>query len=281
MATALMGYYAPSDGSDAGTWGSSWNSNGSTFLDNNFAGITSLTLASTAVALTAAQARNQMIRCTGTLLAGVTISPDVGVLWNGIRCIENLTSGSFALTLSNAGGSVVIPQGRRCVVFLDTSNGPRIVAIAGSATADPVPTGSKTIWYNTAAPSGWTAVAMNDYAIKIVTAGLGGVTSGSVAFSTLFGRTATDAHTLTSAEIPSHQHFQFNATAGSNTSIITNAQYPYYQAAGGNADYNYTMGGSSTAATLGLSSLVGGGGSHTHDIDMRVLTAAFTLASRD
>lgn len=277
-ATSLMGYEVQVTGSNSGTWGDVLNASVIQFLDQNFAGINSFSLSSSTVTLTASQARNQMSRCTGVLLANIVITPDVAVLWNGIRCVENLTTGSFTVTLTYNAISVVIPQGRRALVFLDSSNGPRIVAIAGSSTADPVPAGSKTLWYNTAAPSGWTAVALNDYAIKIVTTGSGGVTSGSVAYSTLFGRTATDAHTLTTADTPSHQHFTVaNATVAVGTLTSGNSI-----SSGGNdgSSFNYTLGGSSSA-TLGLSSLTGSGGSHTHNIDMRVLTAAFTLATRD
>lgn len=266
MATPLLGLYAPATSADVGTWGDNWNNQGSTYLDNLIANITSLSLSSSNTLLTAAQARNQMIRCTGTLLANVSISPDAGVLWNGIRCVENLTSGSFTITLSNAGGSVVVPQGRRALVFLDTSNGPRIVAIAGSATADPVPTGAKTIWYNAAAPAGWTAVALNDYAIKIVTAGLGGVTSGSVAYSTLFARTATDSHTLTTAQIPSHTH---------------DVKYGLDSFSGGPGPGVNSISSAGAQTGSAAATATGGGNGHTHDIDMRVQTAAFTLATKD
>lgn len=281
MATPLLGLYAPSDGSDAGTWGSSWNSQGSTYLDNLIAGLTTKSLSSSNVTLSAAEARTQMLRLTGTLLANITI--DAGAsLWYGIRCVENLTSGAFTVALSNA-GTAVIPQGRRCLVFIDSANGPRIIAIAGSGTADPVPAGSKTIWYNTAAPSGWTAVALNDYAIKIVTAGSGGVTSGSVAYSTLYARTATDSYALLTADIPSHQHFTLSAVNGTpaGSSNVSASNYADYSAIAGGTDYQYAMIGTATVATVGLSSATGGGGSHSHNIDMRVNTAAFTLASRD
>lgn len=159
----------------------------------------------------------------------------------------------------------MLPQGRRGILYVNTSNSiaPRIVSIVGSGTADPIPAGSKTIFYNTAAPSGWTAVALNDYAIKIVTTGDGGVTSGSVDYSTLFGRTATDGHTLTLAEIPSHTH-----------SIARDIASSLSISAGGNLTRFTNTGTTNTDAA-------GGGDAHTHPIDMRVKTAAFTLCTRD
>ena len=267
MATPLLGLYTPTTGTDSGLWGDNWNNQGSTYLDNLLANITSLSLSSSNVLLNAGQARNQMIRLSGPLLASVTISPDVGVLWNGIRSVENLTTGNFTVTFQNAGGSVVIPQGRRCVIFLDTANGPRISGIAGTTAADPVPTGAKTLFYNTAAPAGWTAVALDDYAVKIVNTGGGGVTSGSVAYSVLYARTATDSHALTTPEIPSHTHdvkFTSSGTAASGGAV---------------GAYAPDAAGSNTAA--GAAIATGGGNGHTHGMDMRVQTAAFTVCAKD
>ena len=258
-ATSLMGYEVQTTGTNSGTWGDVLNDNVIQYIDSNFAGITTLSLSSSNVALTAAQARTQMIRCTGTLTGNVVISPDAGVLWNGIRCVENLTSGSFTVTLQNAGGSVVIPQSRRALVFIDTSNGPRIIGIAGSSSADPIPVGTDMLFYENAAPTGWSAVALNDIGLKVVSSS-GGVTSGSVAYSTLFGRTTTDSHALTLAQIPAHTHTtNAGATLGINTD--NQSQCPIFAAG--------TASGSA-----------GGGDGHTHPIDMRVQTAAVLICTK-
>ena len=263
-ATALMGYEVQTTGSNSGSWGSVLNVSMISYVDVNFAGVTALSLTNANVALTAAQARNQMITCTGTLSGAVVISPDSGVLWNGIRCIENLTTGAFAVSLSNGGGSVVIPQGRRALVFIDVGSGPRIIGIAGSSTADPVPAGSVVPFYNNAVPAGYTVVSLNDYALTIVSSG-GGVTSGSVAYSTLFGRTATDGHALTIPEIPAHTHtVPMKLRTNGETS---SSQHAYNDVAGSDV--------------APITSSTGGGGSHTHAIDMRVNTAAFVLGTRN
>jgi len=185
MATPLMGYYTPADGADAGTWGSSLNAQFTTYVDNNFAGKTSLSVSSSNVLLTAAQARNQMISVTGTLLSSVTILPDSGVLFYGFRCIENLTTGNFPLSVSNGISGVVIPSGRRGIVWIDSVSA-RIVSLVGTTTADPIPSGSVMLFYQTTSPSGWTQVtSLNDYALRI-TSGSGGTVNGSVPFSTVF-----------------------------------------------------------------------------------------------
>lgn len=261
MATPLLGLYTPTTGTDAGTWGDGWNNEGSTYLDNIIAGRTTLNLTSSDVLLTAAQARTQMLYCSGALLADIDISPDTGVLWYGLRSITNVTSGNFALTLTNSAGSLTIPQGRRCMVYIDNTTGPQIMSTAGTVAADPVPAGTKWAFYQAAAPSGYTQdTSLNDYAIRLVNS-TGAGTGGSVNFSTLFARTATDAHTLTESQIPAHYHTYGTSNPGNFGSGSAQSIYG-------------TTGGSYQTSTTG------GGGSHTHNIDMRVKYADFIIASR-
>lgn len=264
MATTYLGLSTPLTGSEAGTWGDTVNNEVSGYLDDYFAKPLALSLTSSNYTLTQAEARCQMIRMTGTLLANVAVS-GAAVLWNGFRCFQNLTSGSFTITFTNAGGSVVIPQGRNGVVYMDPVNGPRIVSLVGSSTADPIPTGTKWAFYQAAAPSGYTQdTSLNDYALRIVS-GTGAGTGGSVNFSTLFGRTAVDGHTLTVGEMPSHSH---GVTGGT--------------VAGGAAGALDT---GSTSAPQGSAAIVisntGGSSAHDHNIDMRVKYADFIIAARD
>lgn len=264
MSTPLLGLYAPSTGSDAGTWGTSWNDQGSTYIDNLIAGISTIALSSSNVLLTAAQARTQMLRFTGTLLASVDISPDAGVLWNGIRCVENMTTGNFTITLTNAGGSVVLPAGRRGLVYLDTSNGPRFICLSSTTSADTIPAGYPMPFYSAAAPTGWTQnTSLNDYALRIVNS-TGAGTGGSVNFSTLFARTSTDSYTLQTADIPSHSHGVTGGTKGSANTVGVQD--------GGSFTGLYT------AATITISN-TGGGGGHSHGMDMRVKYADFIIAA--
>jgi hypothetical protein len=248
-------------------------------------------VSSSNVTLTYANVQTCRYTFTGTLLANITVSPDTGgspvaaTFFNGFYLWSNTTSGNFTITLQNAHGSVVLPQGRRGIVYVNTaaSIAPQIVAMVGSGTADPIPAGTVMLFYQNAAPSGWTiSGALNDYALKIVSSA-GGVASGSVAYSTLFGRTATDAYTLLTADVPSHQHFGFAATNGTVVGgyTITASNYAAASAIAGGSDYQYGMAGVATAATVGLTSAVGGGGSHSHAIDMRVQTASVILATRN
>lgn len=259
MSTTYLGLATPTTGSSAGVWGDTVNNEISGYLDDYLAKPLALSLTSSNYTLTQAEARCQMIRITGTLLANVAVS-GAAVLWNGFRCFQNLTSGSFSVTFTNAGGSVVIPQGRNGVVYMDPVNGPRIVSLVGSSTADPVPVGTKWAFYQAAAPSGYTQdTSLNDYALRIVSA-TGAGTGGSVNFSTLFARTATDSYTLTIADIPAHTHAYQNSAGGSGDI-----------AAGSSFSRNQNTTTSST----------GGGGGHSHAIDMRVKYADFILAARN
>jgi hypothetical protein len=125
------------------------------------------------------------------------------------------------------------------------------------------PRGTLMLFQQTAAPVGWTKqTTHNDKALRVVsgTASSG----GSVAFSTVFGRTATDAHTLTTSEIPSHSHGLQNALCASGAA-------PSSSAVAGGA--NWTFFGSTDPA--------GGGGSHTHPMDIRVNYVDLIIASKD
>lgn len=68
-----------------------------------------------------------------------------------------------------------------------------------------IPSGTKIVFYQASAPTGWTAVALNDKFLRVVTAGgTGGSTGGTVAASTSLAHTHTVAsHTHTG---PSHTH---------------------------------------------------------------------------
>lgn len=68
-----------------------------------------------------------------------------------------------------------------------------------------IPSGTKMVFYQASPPTGWTAVAVNDKFLRVVTSGgTGGTTGGSVAASTSLAHTHTvDSHTHTG---PSHTH---------------------------------------------------------------------------
>lgn len=278
--TSNRGYSVMATGSNSGVWGSDGSTptaNSSNalnqgviqLLDQALGQTTTLSLSNSNVTLTQLQCQSGMYRCTGTLTASVVLSPDVGVLWTGVYCWENVTTGSFTVTVTNSAGSVVLPQGRRGLMWIDTVNAPRIIAIAGSVGADPVPAGSVMTFYNTSAPTGWSAAGADDYAIRLVNnGGSGGTTGGSIAFSTVFGRLATDSHTLTTAEIPSHTH-----NANTSASILVGS--------GGAIATGTGAAGYAGVSATNFASATGGGNGHTHDMDMRVRYLNMILATKN
>ena len=125
--------------------------------------------------------------------------------------------------------------------------------------SDPFPSGTKMLFQQTAAPTGWTKdTTHNDKALRIVSGTVG--TGGSVAFSTVFGITATDAHTLTVDQIPAHTH-TYNQPAGL-IEVGTGS--------------NKTLNGSSTNTGS-----TGGGTGHSHNIDLQVNYVDIIIATKD
>ena len=85
--------------------------------------------------------------------------------------------------------------------------------------------------------------------------------SGGVDGDVLGGTGGAESHTLTEAQMPSHKHALLANVSGPGTLTTTNQANFEDQTLG---DSQYTIEGSSTAATLGLSSATGGGAAHNN-----------------
>ena len=117
--------------------------------------------------------------------------------------------------------------------------------------------GTALVFAQTAAPTGWTkSTTHNDKALRVVSGSAS--SGGSVAFTTAFASQAVagtnasgavSAHTLTTAEMPSHNH-----TSQAGSDYIYNAGGGGVQCSGGSND------GQRSAMTF-----TGGGGSHDHN----------------
>lgn len=118
----------------------------------------------------------------------------------------------------------------------------------------PFPSGTKMLFAQAAAPTGWTKLTtVNDAAIRVVSGTTGGGTGGSVAFSTLFatGKAVSlsgsvGATTLTVDTMPSHTHSRRHSYGEGNSA----ATWYTYHTDGGEHNGVY----------------VGGSGSHTHSL---------------
>ena len=92
-----------------------------------------------------------------------------------------------------------------------------------------IPSGTKMVFYQASAPVGWTAVAVNDKFLRVVTAGgTGGATGGTVAASTSLEHAhAVESHTHTTSE---HSHlFEYDTLTTDavvySTPTFSNAEF--------------------------------------------------------
>ena len=136
------------------------------------------------------------------------------------------------------------------------------------AVAATFPAGTKLLFHQAAAPTGWTKLTtVNDATLRVVSGTTGGGTGGSVAFSTLFaaGKTVTlsgnvGATTLTTAQMPKHGH-TLNKRPGYST--VTDVA----RVASG-----YPTSGSPYTNTTDIAN-TGGSTSHTHTLSGKATIA--------
>lgn len=154
-------------------------------------------------------------------------------------------------------------------------------AAIAPAVAALLPATTKVLFPQAAAPVGWTKdVVHNDKALRVVS-GAGAGSGGTVAFSTVFGKTATDSHTLITAEIPAHAH---------GVTDPGHAHGVAYTLGGATGTWT-TFSGGATALTYGISTDIaatgvtvnsaGGGGGHTHGMDIRVQYVDTIIATKN
>lgn len=155
-----------------------------------------------------------------------------------------------------------------------TSNGagaPPSYQVAGG-----VPSGTRMVFNQTAAPLGWTkdtSAVLNDSIMRIVTGSVG--SGGSTAFSTFNAQTSVGATTLTEAQIPSHSHIQqllngptrmpmVELTTGGSAGVIPPS---------GTVDFS--------SSSFVSTQTTGGGGSHTHAMTASIKYNDFIICQKD
>jgi hypothetical protein len=135
--------------------------------------------------------------------------------------------------------------------FANFLNSSGQVSAAGLQAGVTLASGTVSLFYQSAAPTGWTQVtSLNDYALRLVSSS-GGTTGGTTAFSTVFanqtvsGSGTIGATTLTTTQMPSHTHgVDYYANNGPTPAV-------------GSANTQSLNGTQDTSS-------VGGGASHTH-----------------
>jgi len=284
-------------GANANTWGNNTNTNLETldafsagYLSKSVAGSANVTLTSNNADPTA-EASNKVIEFTGTLTGDITVF--VPAVESNYIFFNN-TSGAFTLTVAPTGhganGSAIV-QGAHTVQYctgdtvvdlfanslgnLSVKNNVNVVGTvnatsyvgngAGLTGVDPFESGTKMVFYQASAPTGWTqdtASALSNTVMSVVT-GTGGGTGGSTSyFSSFLATTDKSAPaqpvsgsvsgtvggtTLSTPTIASHTHSITRVTQPGNPNN-TGPQFV------GNPP-------TSTSTSTGSA---GGGGSHTH-----------------
>lgn len=120
--TPLKGYEIQATGANVGTWGAVLNADALALVDTNMGGIVTKALASSNVTLSTTEARNLVVRLTGTITTNIVITnPNIGFYY-----VENATTGSFTVTITNGVGTAVeCPQGYTVAIIADSTNGCR------------------------------------------------------------------------------------------------------------------------------------------------------------
>lgn len=208
-------------GDQAGTWGTTTNTNLGTLLEQAITGVSSIALSGTTYSLTnlngvSDQARNAVLVFTGSLSGNCTVTaPAV----NKTYIVKNSTSGGYNVIMSSGGTTVSVAPGITSLIYCDGTNfnsaityDQSNVAITGG-TINGVTIGAVTPGtgsFTTLAASG-TLTASGDLIVNGNTT-LGNATSDTITFS---------ANTLT---IPSS--FTFNSTGAAVLPKGTTAQQP-------------------------------------------------------
>jgi hypothetical protein len=180
---------------------------------------------------------------------------------NNVNITGGSITGSYGLTAANATNVTgTIASGVTATTQAPGTNNTTVATTAfvlTNAPTSPIPAGSVMLFYQAAAPSGWTQVTtQNNKALRVVS-GSGGVAGGTTAFSSVFQNQTvstsvsvsvsgtTGATTLSTGQIPSHTH--------TVTAVGSGGLQP-------SASCGSMAGGASSLTT----DATGGGGSHDH-----------------
>ena len=135
-----------------------------------------------------------------------------------------------------------------------------------------VPSGSRMLFQQTAAPTGWTKdTGLNNRALRVVS---GSVTNaGQNGFTNVFNSTITTgngsvaSHTLTTAQIPAHFHYAFrsgNAGQLRNGSNLNSSNYPGSGTGAGNLYESYNITARNQQPNVGRTQEIGSSQGHSH-----------------
>ena len=307
-------------GENAGTWGDKTNNNldvidafAAGYLSKSVAGSSDVTL-TTANASSTAEASNKVIELTGALTGNITVY--IPAKENNYF-IYNNTSGSYTVSIAATGhgaNSATIAQGAKTLVYCTSDNVEDIfgddISVTGNVSAsyfvgdgssltniEPFVAGTKMLFQQTAAPTGWTKQTTHDNkALRVVTgtASSGGSNTFSGVFNTavpvsgtsnnstvtISGSTA--GHTLTLSEIPSHRHLEGgHVEFGTGDSVSAGTRNEGNNSGAKRFYTDYQGGGGSHSHSAGT--LAGDNHSHTYtsDLELNVQYVDLIIAAKD
>jgi hypothetical protein len=263
----------PGSGDYANTWNVPVNSDWDV-IDRSFGGVQVMnpTSVSGTVVLTSTQYQPQIlvvgasISATATLTANVNYQIPSGV--GGVWTVYNNTTGAFTITISSGGGGTTqeISQGLHTLVYSDGTN----IFRAENSVPTIIPAGTKMLFFQAAAPTGWTQYTTNidNRALRVVDGAAGGGVGGAVGFSDVFsGSNSVGSTAITEAQMPSHTHgvndpghIHGLSQLWSNNNILGRQGFFDRALAG---PTGYTTDGATTGIYLNYT---GGGNGHTHTI---------------
>jgi len=232
--TANSGIEKPGSGEQSGTWGTTTNTNFD-IIDRVLSGVGAITLSGTTHTLSSSDGAMADGHYKVLVLGGspsgtntITISPNDQ---DKVYLVHNNTSQSAVFT-QGSGSNATIAAGAFAWIFADgAGSGAAVTKMTvdtasiedGAVTAAKLAStavfasGTRMIFHQTAAPTGWTKdTSHNDKALRITSGTVG--TGGTVAFETAFasqtpsGSVSTSIsgtvanHTLSVDQIPAHGH---------------------------------------------------------------------------
>ena len=221
---------------------------------NNTTGSQTLTIAATghtANGIQIAQGAYSHVYCEG--------SSDFGIK----NAVDKLGATTFKGDVTGGDGNIILRTNGAVTATTFIGSGSNLTGV------EPFPSGTKQVFYQASAPTGWTqdtASALGNAAMRVVV-GTGGGTGGSDTFQTTFRSSRSTetkdlpvsgsvsgtvgGHSLSTPEIASHNHticvFKQNNPSPNVKSITYRPQNP-----------------SQTVNTADFTDTTGGGGSHTH-----------------
>jgi len=199
--------------------------------------------------------------------SGDTNIPEGAIRWNATNSRwEQYNSGSWSSLESTYNINVSSAQ---------TASSANNLAGNGASYYDDAPNGTRMLFYQSSAPTGWNQItSVNDRVIRVVS-GSGGSTGGSWSISGL----NVLGHTLSVSEMPSHDHTGSTSTDGYHShsgSTSTNGEHthevPGGRSGGEGIDIQEQLSGSDRVTTLSAgnhshSLSINSAGSHTHGIN--------------